>query len=454
MSESQQAFGAVTEEVLTLESLLSDKYEGQVSRYLSAYRRSSPARTQALHERISIYFPMIEHKLHQAGLPMDLKYLTLVESRLVPKARSHVGATGLWQMMTPTARYCGLTVDYWFDERLDPERATEAAIYYLQDLYEQFQDWGLVMAAYNAGPGRVRKAIRLARSNSFEEVIRYLPRETRQYVPRFFAAKAYMENHSKNNRVEQPVNPDQWWTTKIFLDERLSLAEAADRLEIDITLLRQLNPSWRYNQIGKGKSYFIRIPERLLSAWWASSESVQEIGLTQIDREVDEEGLPIFSQGLYREFFLPAFRHQNLLELGQDIGINPYRIAQWNGMAVNTPLSKGEPIRLILPANHECLSHLIHLMAEQEELAVFPPAEIRQLSYDLPVLESSEIATENLVPGGVGAQIPIGGNSPELPMVINRQVFSQILQRKRHRSFPFDHKESQDESWAYYFSEN
>src|SRR6056297_1297354 len=373
LSESQQAFGAVTEEVLTLESLLSDKYEAQVSRYLTAYQRSSTTRTDALKERLQIYFPMIEEKLHQAGLPLDLKYITLVESRLIPKAKSHVGATGLWQLMVPTARYCGLTVDYWVDERLDPERATEAAIYYFQDLYNQFQDWGLVMAAYNAGPGRVRKAIRLAGSSSFDQVVRYLPRETRQYVPRFLAAKAYMKTQLETEVVKQPISPDKWWTTKIFLNERLSLAEAADRLDIDIAILRELNLSWRYNQIGNGDHYFIRIPERLLSNWW---ESVDAVDIDSKDSKVDSYeysgDIPIYSQAPYRELYLPAYRHKNLLELGYDIGINPYRIAKWNAMDVDATLSKGEPIRLILPASHDCLSHLIHLMALEKEIHVFP----------------------------------------------------------------------------------
>jgi membrane-bound lytic murein transglycosylase D len=453
LSESQQAVGASTEEVLTIESLLSPKHEEQIDRYMLAYMESPMHQSAELKERMQRFFPMIEYKLSQAGLPLDLKYMTIVESRLEWEAQSHVGATGLWQLMVPTARYCGLTVDYWVDERLDPERATDAAIYYLQDLYNQFEDWGLVLAAYNAGPGRVRKAMRLSGASSFSDIIRYLPRETRQYIPRFLAAKSYIQEEIEVERVRQPLSPDEWWTTKIFLDQANSLSEIAERLGIERSLLRRLNPAWRYEHIGQGDHYFVRIPERLLPVWWQSSRTPKE-SQKQVDNASSRPDIPIYTYSPYQELFLPARRHQTLLDLGLDIGINPFRIAKWNAISVDAPLGKGESVRLILPADHDCLMHLIHLVSLEEDLNAVPPEEIRTLEYQLPPLEKMIRSVSPFYLSSGRTPMPDNQQIPLSPLAIDQSVFVQILRRKRHRSFPFSHEHSLREEWAYHFSKN
>ncbi len=453
LSEPQSSFATGTEEVLTLESLLSSEYEEQVNKYVDQYYRSSPDRVKALQSRLQEYFPMIEEKLDQAGMPLSLKYITLVESRLIFNARSRVGATGLWQLMVPTARYCGLSVDYWVDERLDPERSTDAAIYYFRDLYEQFEDWALVMAAYNAGPGRVRKAIRRAGSTSFNDILRYLPRETRQYVPRFLAAKTFVEAHYKGRDASQIISPDDWWTTKIYLDKRTSLVDAASRLNIELDKLRKLNPGWRHSHIGDGNGkYFLRIPERLLSLWWNNESKNSEIGLDRPEKVKDSQVLPMFSYSPYRELFIPVRRHKTLREVAVDLGLNPYRVALWNRVSLDEPLSKGEPIRLILPDAHECLEHLIHLMAMEEQLSLTPPAEIREVQY-------SHALIDNLGPkvqfdSADKSSKPWKSKSPIGPIGIDEQAFVNIIQRRKHRAFPFNHQQSLDQELQGYFSGN
>jgi membrane-bound lytic murein transglycosylase D len=151
--------------------------------------------TRMIIERQNLYFPMFEELLRKYDMPEDLKYLSIVESGLNPTAISRVGAVGLWQFMPYTGRSYGLHQDWYIDERMDPFQATEAACKYLKSLYSMFGDWELAMAAYNSGPGNVRKAIRRSGyKKNFWEIYRYLPRETRSYVPQFYAVY-YLLNH-------------------------------------------------------------------------------------------------------------------------------------------------------------------------------------------------------------------------------------------------------------------
>ena len=144
--------------------------------------------TRMMMRRENVYFPLFEKYLEKYGIPDELKYLSIIESGLNTKALSRAGAAGLWQFMPPTGRHYGLYQDWYVDERLDPEKATDAACRYLRDLYNQFNDWELAIAAYNTGPGNIRKAIRRAGyKKTFWEIYPYLHRETRSYLPQFTA---------------------------------------------------------------------------------------------------------------------------------------------------------------------------------------------------------------------------------------------------------------------------
>lgn len=165
--------------------VLSDRQVlGHIRAYLTRGRRD----TERILGRAQGYFPVFEHYLRLYGLPVMLKYLPMVESRLLPRAESVAGAAGLWQFMPATAKAYGLEIDEWRDDRLDPYRASEAAARLLSDLYAQFDDWALALAAYNCGPGRVERAIRLAGSRRPADVLPFLPGQTRSYLPQLIAA--------------------------------------------------------------------------------------------------------------------------------------------------------------------------------------------------------------------------------------------------------------------------
>ena len=209
----------------------------------------------------NFYVPIFEEALEAYQVPLELKYLPVIESALNPKAVSRVGATGLWQFMLGTGKMYGLEVNSLVDERRDPVRASYAAARYLRDLYRIFGDWNLVIAAYNCGPGNINKAIR--RSGGFKDywqLYPYLPAETRGYVPAFIAANYAMTYYCEHNICPMTTKlPLQ--TDTIVVDRDVHLEQIAAVLDLDIEMLRSLNPQYRRDIVpGTSKKYAIRLP--------------------------------------------------------------------------------------------------------------------------------------------------------------------------------------------------
>jgi len=230
--------------------------------------------TRMILDRKDTYFPIFEEALKRHGLPEDLKYLSIVESGLNPRAISRVGAVGLWQFMPYTGRHYGLHQDWYIDERMDPFEATDAACRYLKDLYKMFKDWELVLAAYNSGPGNVRKAIRRSGyKKSFWEVYRYLPRETRSYVPQY-SAITYLLNHtSEHNFIEPSLVTLPRYDT-LYATEFTDLRILADSLKICDDELRMLNPGIKHLAVPKNtQGVIIRIPSQVIADLDANRES-------------------------------------------------------------------------------------------------------------------------------------------------------------------------------------
>lgn len=196
--------------------------------------------------RSPAYFPLFEEALDRHGLPLELKYLAVVESGLNPMARSHAGARGLWQFMYATAKYQGLRIDSYIDERRDPVRSTEAACLYLKRLHGMYGDWYLALAAYNAGPGNVNRAIRRSGGKeSFWEIRFFLPRETRNYVPAFMAVTYLMEFPAEHNMFPRDPAPSFAFLDTVMVDEALRFDQIAPLVGLDEGQLAHLNPMYR-----------------------------------------------------------------------------------------------------------------------------------------------------------------------------------------------------------------
>lgn len=242
----------------------------------------------------NFYIPIFEQALEAYNLPLELKYLPVIESALNPKATSRVGAAGLWQFMVDTGKHYGLEINSLVDERRDPIKASYAAAQYLKDLYKIFGDWNLVIAAYNCGPSNINKAIhRAGGQTDYWKIYSYLPQETRGYVPAFIAANYVMNYYCEHNicpmRTKLPAQSDT-----IMVNRDLHLQQVADVCGIDIDELRTLNPQYRRDVVnGNSHPSIIRLPASATNIFIANEDSIYshnaDILLTRRDRVDVEE---------------------------------------------------------------------------------------------------------------------------------------------------------------------
>jgi membrane-bound lytic murein transglycosylase D len=227
-----------------------DRYSGRL-RYSVSYMLGAA----------NFYMPIFEEALDTYQLPLELRYLPIIESALNPKAVSRVGATGLWQFMLSTGKQYGLEINSLVDERRDPVKSSYAAARLLRDLYRIFGDWNLVIAAYNCGPENIKKAIHRANGEKdYWKLYPYLPAETRGYVPAFIAANYIMTYYCEHNICPMTTNlPAQ--SDTVVVNKELHLEQIAGVIGTDIDLLRSLNPEFRRDIVpGNSKPYAIRMP--------------------------------------------------------------------------------------------------------------------------------------------------------------------------------------------------
>ena len=235
-------------------------YNEVVRRYILRYVKHSPRQLATLQRKAEYYFPIFENILAQHDLPYELCYMPVIESALNPQARSHMGAAGLWQFMPATGKKYGLEINSLVDERMDPIRSTEAACKFMKDLYKIFNDWNLVIVAYNCGPGNVNKAIhRAGGKRDFWSIYPYLPKETCGYLPIFIAA-SYAMNYAQSHGI-CPADPLLTMASDtIVTTKRQHLKQIAENLNIPLEELRRLNPQYPRDIIPGGRDYAICLP--------------------------------------------------------------------------------------------------------------------------------------------------------------------------------------------------
>lgn len=236
-------------------------YNERIHAFINYFTVRDREYTKMVIRRTNVYFPLIEKYLAKYNLPDELKYLAIIESGLNPKAISRAQAGGLWQFMPATGRYFDLHSNWYYDDRLDPEKATEAACKYLSQLYTIFNDWELALAAYNSGPGTVRSAIRRSGyKRNFWEVYRYLPRETRAYVPQF-VAMIYTINYSAEHNFYDLGKEESIPSDTIMVRQFLNFETFASLTETCVEDLNKLNPAVRHSAIPENSTgYALRIP--------------------------------------------------------------------------------------------------------------------------------------------------------------------------------------------------
>ena len=254
-------------------------YNNAVRSYIGLYAVRKRAMVERMLGMSQLYFPMIEEILDRKKIPMELKYLAIVESALNPSARSRAGAVGLWQFMYGTGKMQGLKISSYLDERSDPYKSTEAACEYLQFLYDMFGDWQMVLAAYNGGPGTVSKAIRRSGGKTtYWEIRPYLPRETQGYVPAFIAVN-YVMTHAEEHNL-YPVVPRLTFADvdTVNIKEELSFQQIAKVLDMSVEEIQYLNPCYKRGTVPHSEEncYSLCLPTSKIGSFITNEAQIYE----------------------------------------------------------------------------------------------------------------------------------------------------------------------------------
>lgn len=246
-----------------LNSCIPLSFNRVVRNYINLYTQKKRELVENMLGIQDYYLPVFEEILDANQMPLELKYMPVIESALNPNAVSRAGATGIWQFMYGTGKLYKLEINSWVDDRRDPLKASLAAVNFMKDLYAIYQDWILVVAAYNCGPGSVNKAIRRSHGKKdYWEIYYHLPRETRGYIPAFIAANYVMNYYPEHKLVpRKPENLPVFCDT-IHIHEQLHLKQVSEVLNIPMEVIHKLNPQYRRDVIPgvNGKSYVLRLP--------------------------------------------------------------------------------------------------------------------------------------------------------------------------------------------------
>ncbi|MFM2368786.1 MAG: hypothetical protein RL619_1086, partial [Bacteroidota bacterium] len=237
-------------------------------------RKKSFERLMAISE---YYFPLFEEALAKQNVPLEIKYLAVVESALNPKAVSRVGATGLWQFMYQTGKQYGLKIDSYIDERSDVLKASESAAQYMSNMYKIFGDWDLVLASYNSGPGNVSKAIRRSGGQqNYWNIRKNLPKETQGYVPAFLATMYIYEYHTAHGIKPDKAIIKHFATDTILIKKQMSFKQISDLLDVPVAQLQLLNPSYKLNVIPfyQDENHFLRLPQDKIAVFVSNEDRI------------------------------------------------------------------------------------------------------------------------------------------------------------------------------------
>lgn len=260
-----------------LPSIMEMPYNKITRTYIDLYTQKRRTQVKYMLAMEKYFFPIFEKQLDRYGLPLELKYLPVIESALNPKALSRMGASGLWQFMATTGKMYGLEINSLVDERRDPIKATEAAVRYLKDMYQIYNDWNLVIAAYNCGPGNVNKAIRRSGGKTdYWEIYPYLPRETRGYVPAFIAANYVMNYYHEHNICPMEYAHTRLHTDTVHVTNNIHLQQISDILGLSVDNLREINPQYKEDIVpGLYKPYSIVLPVDAIGQFIALEDTIR-----------------------------------------------------------------------------------------------------------------------------------------------------------------------------------
>jgi membrane-bound lytic murein transglycosylase D len=309
-------------------------------------RKRSFERLMAVSE---FYFPLFEEAFDKQNVPLEIKYLAVVESALNPKAVSRVGATGLWQFMYQTGKQYGLKIDSYVDERSDPLKATEAAAQYMKNMYAIFGDWDLVLASYNSGPGNVAKAIRRSGGQqNYWNIRKNLPKETQGYLPAFLATMYIYEYHKEHGIKPEKAPIKQFATDTVMIKRQMSFKQISELIDIPVAQLQILNPSYKLNVVPayNDQTHFLRLPQDKMAVFTSNESKIY----AYVDREANlrerpfQIVRPIVTQDSVNTFqrlaqakvrYYRVKRGDNLSTIAQKYDVAVEDLKKWNNIRGN-----------------------------------------------------------------------------------------------------------------------
>jgi membrane-bound lytic murein transglycosylase D len=320
-------------------------------------RRKAFANQMAVAE---YYFPIFEEALAKQNVPLEIKYLAVVESALNPKAVSKMGATGLWQFMYQTGKQYNLSIDSYVDERSDPLKSSGAAAQYMTNMFTIFNDWDLVLASYNSGPGNVSKAIRRSGGQqNFWNIKKHLPQETQGYVPAFLATMYIYEYHTAHGIVPKKALVKHFATDTVMVKKEMSFAQISNLLDIPVEQLQALNPSYKRNVIPfySDKNHYLRLPSSKVAVFTSNEDKIYAYVQYEIDNREKvkqnwksnyiKDSLAYVSTSNKKVKYYKVRRGDNLGDIAKKNDVAVSDLKKWNHLKGNS-VASGKSLKIIL----------------------------------------------------------------------------------------------------------
>ncbi|MEN8124796.1 MAG: transglycosylase SLT domain-containing protein [Bacteroidota bacterium] len=302
-----------------------------LERYIRVYLNTRKESLANLMDRAKYYFPLFEKQLDKYNLPLEIKYLAVVESALKPNSVSPTGAKGLWQFIYTTGKQYGLDVNSMVDDRFDPIKSTEAACLYLQSLHQTFNDWDLALAAYNAGPGNVAKAIRRSGGNkNYWEIRKYLPQETQGYLPAFYAT-FYLFEHNEFHQIKPKKSGLSYFEIDtIHIKKQISFSSILQYVDIESELLKALNPQYKNDIIpfSNSKKYTLTLPKYQIGEFVKQENEIYN--LSNQRNLHSSNSIKINELNSYE-----VKQGDNLSKIANKYNISLLQLKKWNGLLTN-----------------------------------------------------------------------------------------------------------------------
>lgn len=337
-------------------AIMEMPYNDIIRKFIDMYAGRLRNQVSFMLSACNFYMPIFEEALDAYGLPLELRYLPIIESALNPSAVSRAGASGLWQFMISTGKIYGLESNSLVDERRDPIKATWAAARYLKEMYDIYGDWNLVIAAYNCGPGTINKAIRRANGETdYWKIYNYLPKETRGYVPAFIAANYVMTYYCDHNICPMETNIPAS-TDTVQVNKNLHFEQIADLCNVPLDQIKSLNPQYKKQMIpGDSKPYTLRLPIDAISNFIDKQDTIyvhradelfrnrKTVAVKEITPSTRKTTAAVAGKGKPTYYTIKS--GDTLSTIAGKYGVTVKDIQRWNGMS-NTKIAAGKRLKI------------------------------------------------------------------------------------------------------------